>query len=161
MDSIEPNEPFEPEYRLWRLMDYTARLINAARAKPLFKIGLSKETAAILSAVLRLHNNAMPIEIARYGIRKPQTTTSMINKMVKKGLLVRTIDKTKKNIFRISLTEKGRIAHQKMTSLKIYKKIMSTISEEQKKNLEETLNELKKNAKKYTKSSTLEIDDNM
>jgi DNA-binding MarR family transcriptional regulator len=140
-------------------MDYTARIINAARSKALNKIGLSKETAGILSAVLRLHNNAMPIEIARYGLRKPQTTTSIINKMVKQGLLIKNVDKNKKNTFRISLTERGKLAHQKMTSLKIYKKIISTVSEEQQNNLEKALNEIKNNAKKCVKSSTLEIDD--
>jgi DNA-binding MarR family transcriptional regulator len=157
MDSIEPLEPLTQEYRLWRLLSYTERLISAANSKALRRIGLSHDTSAILAAVWRLHNNAMPIEIARYGLRKPQTITSSIDKMVKKGLLIKSRDENKKNTFRVSLTEKGKLAYQKATSLTMYKRIMSTLSEEQRKQLEECLEELKKSTQKYLKTFPLDI----
>jgi DNA-binding MarR family transcriptional regulator len=47
----------------------------------------------------------MPIEISRYGKRKPQVLLGL-NKMEKQGLLVKARDEQKRNTFRISLTEK-------------------------------------------------------
>jgi DNA-binding MarR family transcriptional regulator len=141
-------ETLDQYYTLWRLLDYTCRLVNTARAKPLRRIGLSHESAAILSAVSRLNNRATPIELARYATRKPQTMTSILNKMEKQGLILKTLDEDKKNSYKISLTEKGQQLFQKAAKVYVYQRILSTLSEEQRRELREMLEIVKEKAKR-------------
>lgn len=138
-------------YDLYRSMDYLCRLINSTLVKKLHKVGLSYETASLLSGVYKLNNNAMPIELARYGKRKPQSITKSLARMEKKGLLMKTRDEKKKNVFRVSLTEKGLAAHEKVQKIAIFEKIFSALSEEQLQSLEKSLEILKDKAKKISK----------
>lgn len=147
MESENIENPF---YDLFRSMDYLCRLINSARAKKLRQIGLSYETASLLSGVYRLGNNAMPIELARYGKRKPQSITESLARMEKKGFLIKTRDEKKKNVFRVSLTEKGLAAHEKVQKIAIFEKVFSALSEEQFQSLEKSLEILKDKAKKIS-----------
>jgi DNA-binding MarR family transcriptional regulator len=145
---IEKSE--NPSYDLFRSMDYLCRLINSARSKKLRRIGLSYETASILSGVYKLNNYAMPIELSRYGRRKPQSITEELSRMEKKGLLIKTRDEKKKNVFRVSLTEKGLAAHEKVQKIAIFEKIFSALSEERLQSLGESLELLKDKAKKIS-----------
>jgi DNA-binding MarR family transcriptional regulator len=140
------------EHELVRALIYTCRLIDTAKIKPLRKIGLTLETAAVLSGVQGLNNNAMPAEIARRGARKPQTLTASINKMVSQGLLVKVPDERKKNAFRVSLTPKGQIAYEKASNLYIYRRIMASISEEERTVLKNCLSSMEQNVKKLLKN---------
>lgn len=134
-------------------MIYTCRLIEAAKIKPLRRIGLTLETAAVLSGVRSLHNKAMPTEIAKRGARTPQTLTTSIKKMVARGLLVKEQDKIKKNVFRVSLTPKGQIAYQKASSIYIYRRILASLSKEDRNNLKKCLEIIEENVKKLLKNT--------
>jgi MarR family transcriptional regulator for hemolysin len=139
------------DYKLWRLLDYTCRLIKAASSKALQRCRLSDQTAIILSAVDLLDNNPMPIELARLGKRKPQTMTAILNRMTKQGLILKTIDEHKKNIRRISLTPKGQLALQRAADITAYHKIFSSLSREKREQLKECLEELRDIAQKLCK----------
>jgi DNA-binding MarR family transcriptional regulator len=142
-----------PEYDIVKSMIYTCRLIDTARTRPLRKIGLTLETAAVLSGVRSLNNSAMPAEIAKRGARKPQTLTASINRMVARGLLVKEQDENKRNAFRVSLTPKGQAAYEKAVNLYIYRRIMVSISTEERAILQKCLATMEKNIKKLLKNT--------
>jgi DNA-binding MarR family transcriptional regulator len=137
-----------PEYQLWRLLSSTYRRIDYSLEKPLQRIGLTTDIAGILYLVDYLHNYATPTAIAKLALRKPQTITSRLEVMVKKGLLVKTRDESKKNMFRVSMTEKGKQAFLKSMTLKRYSRIMSILPEEKQKIFIDCLMELREHTKK-------------
>jgi DNA-binding MarR family transcriptional regulator len=145
--------PLSDEYELIKSMVYTCRLIEAASVKPLRKVGLTSETAAVLSGVWSLDNNAKPIEIAKRGARKPQTITANIKKLEAYGLLAKKPDEQKKNVFRVSLTQKGRTALQKASSIYIFERIMASLSREERDNLKNYLEKMEKTVKQILKNT--------
>jgi len=135
--------PTHDEYELIKLMLYTSRLVETASVIPLRHIGLTAEEAAVLSGVASLDNHAMPIDIARRGARKPQTITANIKKLVARGLLEKEVDQRKKNAFRISLTAKGQAALEKASSIYVNKKVIASLTAEERANLQRYLEEIK------------------
>ena len=86
----------------------------------------------------------MPAEIARWMLREPQTITSIINRMVKKGLIRKTRDARRKNVIRLSLTEKGEKAYELSIKRESFHRIMSTLTEGKRQMLHEILVDLLK-----------------
>ena len=144
-----PTQPLLLDYDLWRLFSDTHRLIFNASKKQLDKMRLSHETVAILSAIYVLGDNVMPIELARALSRKPQTITEIIKKLEEKKLVLKKQDDTKKNWFRISLTDKGYAAFSKASDIALYHKVFKTLSTDNRKVFVECLTEILENARKY------------
>lgn len=136
------------DYMLWRLLSSTFRRIDYAISKPMMKIGITSDIAGILYLIDFLDNNANPSQIAKIALRTPQTLTSRLRVMYKKGLIIKTVDGNKKNMNRYSLTPKGQKALDKSVNILRYHRIMSTLTEQKRKMLTECLEELRYNAKK-------------
>ena len=81
-------------------------------------------------------------------IREPQTITSIIERMVKKGLINRVHDARRNNVVRLSLTEKGKRAFEESDKRESFHAIMSVLNEEKREMLNEILMDLLKAAKK-------------
>jgi len=142
-------ESMYQDHELWQLFVYAHRLISSAGEKTLLKYGLSYNTVSLLAALSHIDHDPMPVELARGGKRKPQTVTSTLNRMEKQGLLKRTRDEQRKNTFRVSLTEKGKMAYQKAATIDVYHNVMSSLSEERRAQLRACLEELIASASKY------------
>jgi len=134
------------DYDLWLLLARTHYRVKQARTAELRHYGLSPEQAGIIYYVYSSGNNAMPIEISRWMMREPQTITSILDRMVKKGLIRKTHDSERKNVVRISLTEKGRLAYQRSIKRESFHRIMQELSEEKRQALRETLNQMRESA---------------
>jgi DNA-binding MarR family transcriptional regulator len=140
-------EKSNPDYLLWRSLSSTYRRINYTLEKPLKRLGLTSDTEGILNLVFMLNNCASPTQIGRMALRKPQTITSRLNVMIKKGLLVKTRNDFKRNTFRVSMTEKGEQVFQKSRTLKRYSQIMGVLPEEKRRIFEECLMALREHSK--------------
>jgi DNA-binding MarR family transcriptional regulator len=136
------------DYDLWLLLTRTHYRIKQARTRELRQYGLSPEQAGIIYFVQNSGNNAMPIEISRWMLREPQTITSIIDRMVKKGFITRAQDPDRKNVVRISLTEKGKQAYEYSNRRESFHKIMSSLTEDKRKAFREMLNSMLDTAKK-------------
>ena len=144
---------YDPYFDLWTRLFRTTRLMRDVTARTLRRYQLSPQTAGFLLHVLHLNNNAMPIELARLMKRKPQSVTAMEKSLIKKGMLVKTRDGNKKNIFRLSLTEKGETALQKAVNIKAHMEIISALSEEERELLKECLKKLERKTTKLIRNS--------
>ncbi|MCR4392970.1 MAG: MarR family transcriptional regulator [Dehalococcoidales bacterium] len=140
------------DYDLWLLLSNTHYRIKRIRAKELARYGISPEQAGILFFIRSSGNNAMPIEISRWQLREPQTITSILDRMEKKGLIKKSRDPYRKNVLRISLTEKGNEVLDNTEKLETFHKIMSVLSEEKRKILRDILMELMTAAKKHSRT---------
>jgi len=67
----------------------------------------------------------------------------MLGRMEKKGLVTKAKDPVRKNLVRITLTEKGRRAHQQSTERQSIHQVMSCLSEDDKRELRLLLERLR------------------
>jgi DNA-binding MarR family transcriptional regulator len=148
LDTSEENfkNPFDAmkeDYDLWRLFSSAHQAVSYASEKQLRSYGFSHEIAALLSAIYLLGNDVMPIDLARVMRRKPQTITGIVRRMEEKGLIKKTRDANKGNIFRLSLTEKGLNSYKKASLVAVYHKVFGTLPVEKRRVLVEILNGMK------------------
>lgn len=146
---MDSTEIFDPDYDLWQLFSYTHRLVTSVSDNKLRRYKLTRSTIGVLTLLSILDHNPTPIEIARSGKTTPQTVTVILKRMEKQGFVSRAIDQNKKNSYKISLTEKGRIAIHIINSVDIYKKVMANLSEEQRQQLRDCLHKIIVSANNY------------
>jgi DNA-binding MarR family transcriptional regulator len=90
---------------LWLLR--SRDLVFQVREKELRKYDLTPEQSAILFFVRVFKEQAGPAELSRAVFRKRHTVSTIVDRMIKKGLLKKTPDLEYKNRLNISLTNKG------------------------------------------------------
>jgi DNA-binding MarR family transcriptional regulator len=132
-----------PDYELWMLFHYTCDAIIRARENELRQIGISRMQAAVLFIVKSIDGPATPAEISRRLFREPHTVSGLLNRMEKDGLVKKTKDLERKNLIRVTITEKGEQAYQQSRELKVIANIMSCLSRKKKENLREYLETLR------------------
>ena len=130
--------PINPDYQLWMLIAQMREAGYKARKKELHPFGLLPRQAAALGAIQAINainGWATPAQISRRLFREPHSITELLNRMERVGLIRKTKDLDKKNLVRVSLTEKGQQALDlSMKRGSIYR-IMSSLSEEQRQQL--------------------------
>jgi len=68
-----------------------------------------------LFVVQSTRERATPSEISRWLLREPHSTSGLITRMEKDGLVTKVDDLERKNMLRVAMTEKGREAYEKST----------------------------------------------
>jgi MarR family transcriptional regulator, organic hydroperoxide resistance regulator len=124
---------------LWMLLTHARYAIYRSREKELFRLGISPEQAGILFVVQALGNNPTPSDISRFIIRQPHTVSSLIERMTAKGLVKKTHDPERKNLVRVSLTEKGQRIYDLSTGRRSIHRILSVLSGDERARLRELL----------------------
>jgi DNA-binding MarR family transcriptional regulator len=127
------------DYELWLLLARTHYRVRQSRTHELRKYGLSPEQAGVLFFVYSSGNNAMPTQISRWMLREPQTITSIIDRMVRKGLINRVQDSKRRNVVRLSLTANGIQAYEQSMKREAFHEIMGSLSEGKRQILHEIL----------------------
>lgn len=143
---MQDNMPEDQDYNSWVLLHQTRDVIYNAREKELRKHGISPMEAAVLFIVQAIGDEAIPAEISRWIFRKQHTVTSLLIRMERKGLVNRTRDLARKNLVRISVTEKGKQAYHNSMKRNSIHKIMSALSQEERKQLNSSLLKLRDTA---------------
>jgi len=130
---MESNVPINRERQLFLLLRQTHVLIYKAIEDELRLSGSVPYTqAAVLFVVKAIGEQATPAKISRWLIREPHTISALLVRMEKRGLLRKTKDLERKNLVRVTLTEKGEEALRKgMKEETTISKIMSRLSNEE------------------------------
>jgi len=84
-------------------------------------------------------DTATPVEISRRLFRKHHSITEILNRMERQGLLKKTKDLNKKNMVRVTLTEKGLKLHHLAFKEICINKIISSLSKETRRQLRSSL----------------------
>ena len=133
-------------YNLWVLMAQTRHLTYQVRSKSLQSLGITPRQAAVLHIIPLIGEKATPAEISRWVGRESHTVSSNLNTMEKQGLIKKTKNLEKKNLIRISLTEKGRkIAAQSMKS-DFLQRLFGDLSEEERRQFRKILEKIQDTA---------------
>ena len=135
-------------YNLWVLLHQTRDAIFKVRDKELAKHGISPAEAAALFIIQATGENVTPIEISRWMLREPHTVTGLLNRMEKKGLVRRSKDRDRKNLVRVSLTEKGKQVYNQSTERGSINSAISALSGPEQQQLGSYLQKLRDQALK-------------
>jgi DNA-binding MarR family transcriptional regulator len=136
----------DEDYKLWVLLNQAADTTLRARQKELDRYGISSAEAALLFAVQAIGERATPAEITRWLLREPHTVTELLNRMEKGGLVKKSKDLERKNLVRVSITEKGRQAYEQSTKRKSIHKVISSLSQQERQQLRLYLEKLRNKA---------------
>ena len=139
-------------YELWVLLADTKEAILKSRQRELIRHNITATQAAILFIIQTIGDQATPSEISRQIFRKPSTITEILNRMEKQGLVKKVKDLNRKNLVRVVLTDKGREAYHLSSQRKSIRKIMSSLSSENRQQLKSFLQTLREEALKYLKT---------
>ncbi len=133
-------------HQLIVLLFQTRDLMLSLKRKELRKFGLTFEEAAVLIQINKLGDKTTPTELSRQLLRKHHSITGLLLRMEKKGLIKRNKDLKRKNMIRVSMTEKGEALHQEAKTEDILNKMMDLLSDKQKQDMAGCLNILRDKA---------------
>ena len=136
------------DYQLWMLLDQVATLILNARDQELSQYGTTAMQAGVLFVTTRVGKETTPAEISRWILRKPSSVTGILDRMERAGLIKRSKDLPRRNLVRITLTDKGQKAYKQSLKRDTIRRIMSTLSEEEQQQLAALLEKLRAKAAK-------------
>jgi len=132
----------DQDYELWWMILHLRRAMHKLRARELYEYGITPEEAAVLFVVQAIGDRATPAEIARHLLREPHSISALVSRMQAGGLVRKVKDLERKNLVRVTLTDKGREAYRQSTKREVVHRIMSCLSEEERKQLKMLLQKL-------------------
>lgn len=138
----------DADHDLWMLLTHTRYAIYRSREKELLRYGVSPEQVGVLFIVQALGSRATPSTISRFILRQPHTVSALIERMTEKGLVKKEHDLDKKNLVRVSLTEKGEQIYEHSTRRGPIHRIMGILSPEERTQLGAILAKLQGQARK-------------
>ena len=137
---------FDRDFKLWVLLHQTRDAIQKTADKELRRFGLSPMEAALIFAVHSIGERATPAEISRWLFRESHSVSGLLDRMQKKGLVRRSKDLDKKNLVRVSLTDKARQFYNAYAEMKAIDTVLSCLSEEERDCLGASLEKLRDKA---------------
>lgn len=118
------------------------RMMLKCRRKELLKLGLSPTEIAVLFVTQVIGQRATPNIISQWIGREAHSTSSLLERMEKRGLVRRVKDLERKNLVRVILTENGYITYNRSTKRDSIHKLMSALSPEERKQFQICLKKL-------------------
>ena len=106
------NNPInDDDYKLWWLLLQTRRALHRNRVMELLQYKITPEEAAVLIIVKAVGHKATAAEISRWTLRAHHTISGLLERMEKRGLILKVNDLARKNSVRIALTKEGEKAY--------------------------------------------------
>lgn len=133
----------DKDYTLLTQLLQVADIFVKVRERELLPQNLSATSAAILFLVEAMGKDVTPAKISRMLLREPHSISGILMRMEKQGLLKRTKNMERKNLIRITLTTKGESALKQAMKKDGAKHVLSKLSEEQRRQLKQSLLALK------------------
>ena len=143
----------ERDYKLWVLLEQVRTGIVVARDKELADFGISTIMGGVLAIVNAIGNEATPAQISRWIMRRAHSVSGLVERMAQKGLIRKSKDLHKKNLVRVTITDKGQKAFKQSLKRKSIHQIMSALSEKEKDDLFVLLDKLRSKSVKVAKIS--------
>jgi DNA-binding MarR family transcriptional regulator len=138
----------DADHDMWLLLTHTRYAVYRAREKELQRYGVSPEQVGVLFIIQALGNRATPSEISRYIMRQPHTVSALIERMETKGFVKRVHDLDKRNLVRVSMTEKGQKIYDTSTKRGPIHRIMGVLTDDERTQLRTLLEKIHSRARK-------------
>lgn len=136
----------DPDYSIWLSFRRAHEAIHKVRKIELRPYKLSTVETAVLVTVYRANNKTTPAEISRQLLKDAHSISQLLVRMEKRGLLKRVKGIPRKNMIKVVLTRKGQEAYYHGEKGKSINKIMSALSEDEKKQMVVCLDKLREKA---------------
>jgi DNA-binding MarR family transcriptional regulator len=136
----------DKEYDIWILLSRVYHLIAMLRKMELSKYNILPTQSYILFFIKALGNQTTPSEISEYVYQQKSSISDILNRMVKQGLIKKTNKSGGNKRVIVTLTAKGEKALT-LSKNRIYlHKVMSSLTEEEKRQLESAMEILRDSA---------------
>jgi DNA-binding MarR family transcriptional regulator len=133
----------DKDYTLLTSLLQVADIFVKVRERELLTQNLSATSAAILFLVEAMGKDVTPAKISRMLLREPHSVSGILMRMEKQGLIKRAKNMERKNLIRVTLTTKGENALKQAMKKEGIKHVLSKLSEEQRRQLKQSLTTLK------------------
>lgn len=121
----------EQDYKLWVMLEQAESAAFAAREKELAKYKTSPMQTEVLFIVEQIGPEATPAEISRWLLRRSHSVSGLLDRMEKDGLITKSKDLHRKNLVRVTITDKGYKALENARKRVFIQRIMSVLSDEE------------------------------
>jgi len=136
--------PFsDQDYNLFLLMHLALNAVSKARHYQVTGMGITHTEFLLLYTVSALGGSATPAEISRWMMRKPPTTSGLLNRMERNGLIKRRGHTKNRKLRKVVITRKGKEAYERAAQNDVMHTIMACLSEAEFKRLWALLEKLK------------------
>ncbi len=132
-------DTWDDDFHMFVLLRIVVDTVKRAREKELAQYGLTTRQAAIITVIQFIGHHATPAEISRWEGRRPNSISIMLETLQRKGLIDKSMDLDKKNLVRVALTAKGLEAYNEIIKGESIHEVMSTMSKEQRGQIETCL----------------------
>ena len=137
------NISIDQDFLLWTILSEARDTLLKARSNELRGHGISSVEARALTVIHEIGNKTTPAEISRKMVRRQNTVAALLTRMKKKGLVLRERDRKRKNMWKVSLTEKGENAYRQSMRRVSLHEAMFAFSENEKQQLSSYLKEIR------------------
>jgi DNA-binding MarR family transcriptional regulator len=128
--------------KLSYLLKQTSDAVRTSRESELRKYNVTPEQVGVLTCIYNLGEEVSPADLTRWLSRRPSTISILLRRMEKQGLIVKKSDSKKKNVIRLSLTEKGLEAYGYAIKAHAFVNIFKVLSTEEQSQLWDLLKSL-------------------
>lgn len=146
-----PRYPTSNNLALWVALTRSYYYMRRIREKELKKIGLSVAQSTVLAIIDECEEqgtDATPVAISKRLLKAASTTTEILDRMVKKGLIIRINDLERKNMVRVHMTDMGREMFERSRQVRYFDSIFAKLTPAKRNSLKAYLNLLTDVAKK-------------
>ena len=105
---MKPYSFADEDHILAMLLRQTSDAVLRARQAELLDMHVTTIEAATLLAIDGLGERALPTRISEWILRRPNSTSALLQRMEKDGLVERAYDLERRNLVRMALTDYGR-----------------------------------------------------
>lgn len=133
----------DKDYTLLTSLLQVGDIFVKIRERELLQQNLSATSAQILFLVDAMGKDVTPAKISRMLLREPHSVSGILMRMEKQGLIKRAKNMERKNLIRVTLTSKGENALRQAMKKEGVKHVMSKLTEEQRRQLKQSLSNLK------------------
>ncbi|AHB14197.1 MULTISPECIES: MarR family winged helix-turn-helix transcriptional regulator [Dehalococcoides] len=134
-------------FDIWGIIMQARAVAYNVRRKELIEQDLTPEQAGILNILHKGKNRIItPALIAKEYLREPHTISVILKRMEEKGLIALNKNLTRRNMIRVTLTEKGDAARADAFRLDRTSKLFKNLSDDETKTLYSLLTKVMANA---------------
>jgi len=127
------------DFLTWVYLARTKDAIFKVRTKEMYKYKLSPTQISILNVLMSLGDKVTPAEISRWTLKEPHSISNLLQRMERDGFVRRTKDLHRRDLIRVTVTEKGHKAIENSTGMECFQRIMSSLSIEELEKLRQIL----------------------
>jgi len=138
--------PVDQDYELWVLLAQVRETMFKARQKELQRYNISPRQSAVLFIINAIGDKVTPAEVSRWLLRESHSVSEILSRMEKQGLLRKVKNLDRKNLVGVELTEKGIEAYNQSLRRESIHRIMSYLSDEERRQLYAILKTLRDRA---------------